>query len=77
MKQLSDEQKQLLFDYCLGLTSEKETSQAEVSINLKKEAAEIYMKLKTALAPLGCIQHEPCSDDLVEQTIRRFKNRQI
>jgi prepilin-type processing-associated H-X9-DG protein len=73
MRPLSNEQKQLLFDYCLGLTSEKETAQTEVLISLKKEAAEIHTKLKVALAPLSCIQPEPCPDNLAEQTIRRLK----
>ncbi len=73
MRSLSNEQKQLLFDYCLGLTSEKETVQVEVLISLTKEAAEILTKLKATLAPLGCIKVEPCPEHLVELTIRRLK----
>ncbi|MHC4726329.1 MAG: hypothetical protein ACYS17_03805 [Planctomycetota bacterium] len=73
MTSISNEQKQLLFDYCLGLTSEKETAKAEVLINLKKEAAEIHTKFKAALGPLGCILPESCPDSLAEQTIKRLK----
>jgi hypothetical protein len=42
---------------------------------LKEEAAIVHTKLKAALAPLGCIQPEPCPDKLVEQTIRRIRKR--
>jgi len=73
MGSLLNEQKQLLFDYCFGLTSEKETAKAEVLISSKKEAAEIHTKFEAALAPLGCIKPEPCPESLAEQTIKRLK----
>jgi len=72
MKRLSNEQKQLLFDYCLGLTSEKENAKVEELITLNEEAAEIHKKLTAALTPLQCIQPESCPDTLAEQTIRRL-----
>jgi prepilin-type processing-associated H-X9-DG protein len=72
MRSLLNEQKQLLFDYCLGLTSDTENIKAEELIALSQEAAEIHKKLKVALAPLECMQPELCPDNLTEKTIRRI-----
>ncbi len=71
MSPLNNEQKQLLFDYCIGLTSQKETAEAEALISTNKEAAEIHSKLKAAIAPLDSLEPEPCPDELVEHTIWR------
>lgn len=72
MRPLKNEQKQLLFDYSLGLTTEGETAQAKALITSKKEAAEIHARLKAALAPLDVIQLEPCPDELAERVVRRL-----
>ena len=71
MSPLNNEQKQLLFDYCIGLTSQKETAEAETLISSDKEAAEIHSNLKAALTPLDSLEPEPCPDELVEHTIWR------
>ena len=72
MTSLSDEQKELLFDYCIGLTSEEEAAQAQSLVASNKEAAETQAKLKSAFAPLESIESEACPDDLVESTIQRL-----
>ncbi len=69
MSPLSNDQKQLLFDYSIGLTSEEQTTEAETLISKNKEAAEIHSKLKASLAPLESIEPQVCPDDLVERTI--------
>ncbi len=74
MTSLTNQQKQLLFDYCIGLTSEKETAEAEALISSSEEAAEIHSKLKAALAPLEAVASEPCPDELAERTIWRLSN---
>lgn len=74
MTELNNQQKQLLLDYCLGLTSEETTAEAEQVIASNKQAAEIHSKLKAALSPLKTLETEPCPDDLVEGTIWRLKN---
>lgn len=71
---LNDRQKQLLFDYCLGLTPEEQIAEAKQLISSNPEAAEIYSKLKAAFAPLDSIEAESCPDDLAEQTVRRLTN---
>ncbi len=74
MSPLNNQQKQLLFDYCIGLTSEEQTAEALVLISASEEAAEIHSKLKAALAPLASLEPGTCPDDLAERTILRLNN---
>jgi len=74
MNPLNNEQKQLLFDYCIGLTPQEKNSEAEALITSNKEAAEIHSKLKAYLAPLDSIELEDCPDELVERTVMRVNN---
>jgi len=59
MTMLSDRQRQLLFDYSLGLTSESETEEAESLIASNEEAGELYRSLQETLAPLENVELEP------------------
>lgn len=74
MSPLNNEQKELIFDYCIGLTSEKETDKAEALIKSHQEAAEIHEKLKAAIEPLSCLETETCPDELLENTISRVQD---
>jgi hypothetical protein len=74
MSPLSSEQKQALFDYCLGLTSQEQAAEAEALIALNQEAADIHAKLKTALAPLDLLEGEVCPDALAERTVWRLNS---
>jgi len=74
MNPLNNEQKELIFDYCIGITSQKETDEAEALIKSNKEAAEIHEKLKATMEPLGSLEPETCPDELVEKTIYRVQN---
>lgn len=74
MSPLNNQQKQLLFDYCIGLTSEEQTAEAQALISSNAEAAEIHSKLKVALAPLESLEPEPCPNDLVERIVLRLNN---
>jgi hypothetical protein len=74
MTMLNSQQKQLLFDYCLGLTTEETSAEAQALIASNTHAAEIYAKLKTALSPLKTLESEPCPDSLAEGTIWRLTN---
>ena len=73
MTTLNDDQKQLLFDFSLGLTSEHETTQAEMLLTSSQEAAEIHQMLRSTLAPLESVEVEPCPDDLTERLFSRLK----
>jgi hypothetical protein len=74
MRSLSNQQKQLLFDYCIGLTSQEETTEAKALISSNEEASELYTKLKSSFSPLDSLELEPCPDDLAERTIWRLSN---
>ncbi len=71
---LKSEQKQLLFDYSMGLTSEEKSAEAETLISANEEAAEVHSKLKATLAPLNSLEPEPCPDALAERTIWRLNS---
>jgi len=74
MSSLNNEQKQLLFDYCIGLTSREEAAEAEALISSSEEAAELHSKLKASLSPLDSLTPEPCPDELAERTVGRLNN---
>ncbi|MBL7154315.1 MAG: hypothetical protein ISS79_11410 [Phycisphaerae bacterium] len=74
MSSISNDQKQLLFDYSLGLTSKRESAQAHALISSNEDAAEIYRSLEAALVPLESLELEACPDDLVERTVARLAN---
>lgn len=72
MTSLTDRQKQLIFDYAIGLTSERQNAQAQELIFSNEQAAELHTKLKSSLSPLDLIAAEPCPDELAEGAIWRF-----
>ncbi len=74
MTSLSEDQKQLLFDYCMGLTSQAQADKARRLISSSEEAAKIHSELKAALSPLENLEAESCPDDLAERTILRLNN---
>jgi prepilin-type processing-associated H-X9-DG protein len=73
MTSLTNEQRQLLFNYTFGLTSGQETAEAEALISSNAEATELHSKLKTIFAPLDTIEFDTCPDELAERTISRLK----
>ena len=74
MTSLNSDQKQLLFDYCSGLTTDAEAREAEHLIASNKNAAETHEKLKAALEPLTSLKTKSCPDELAEGTILRLRN---
>jgi hypothetical protein len=74
MTPLNDQQKQLLFDYSLGLTSDRETAEAEKLLSWHEEAIELHHTFKLALAPLDSVELDRCPDDLTERLLLRLKD---
>jgi hypothetical protein len=74
MTSLNSDQKQLLFDYCSGLTTEEQSRQAEHLIASNKHAAQTHEKLKATLAPLTALKGESCPDALAAGTLFRLRN---
>ena len=73
MESLSLQQKQILFDYCLGITSEEESAQAQELIFSNEQAAQLHNKLKAVFTPLDSMEEHTCPDGLEEKTIARLK----
>jgi hypothetical protein len=74
MTSLNSQQKQLIFDYCIGLTSEKENAGAEELIASNEQASHIHSAIKAALSPLDAAVSEPCPDSLAEGAVWRLKS---
>ena len=72
MTRLTDQQKQLLFDYSLGLTSDREAAEVEKLLSWNQEAVELYRTFQVALAPLDSVELESCPDDLTERLFLRL-----
>jgi hypothetical protein len=73
MKPLSDQQKQLVFDYSLGLASDRETGEAQKLLSWNAEAIEFHRTLQLTFAPLESVELESCPDDLTERLFLRVK----
>jgi hypothetical protein len=69
---LTREQKELIFDYCMGLTPQEQTAELEALIASNPEAQKIHSRLKATFAPLDSIEPELCPDALVERTVERL-----
>lgn len=74
MTPLNNEQKTLILDYCLGLTSTQEAVEAEQLISSNEQAAKLHSAFKVSVAPLDSLEPELCPDELVESTILRLNN---
>jgi hypothetical protein len=74
MSKLDNQQRQLIFDYCLGLTTGKETAEAEHLIGSDVQAAELHAALKSITSALDSLEPEFCPDELVERTVLRLIN---
>ena len=72
MTSLTREQKQLLFDYCIGLTFQEQATEANALIASHQEARKIHSKLQGTFALLDSQKPEPCPDDLAERTVQRL-----
>ena len=74
MSPLKNEQKQLIFNYSMGLASKEEAAEAEILISSNEEASYIHSQLKSTLSPLNSLESESCPDELAQLTIWRLKN---
>jgi len=74
MRQLNNEQKELIFDYCMSLTSAEQSVEAKRLISSNKQAADINQIFKSALSPLENLEPDICPDELVENTVYRLNN---
>jgi hypothetical protein len=70
---LSNQQKELLFDYCLGIAAEEQTAQARQLLSSNEHAAKFVDFLKASLSPLETINPPECPSQLADGTVWRIK----
>ncbi|MFC1635503.1 hypothetical protein ACFL5Z_11735 [Planctomycetota bacterium] len=71
---LTREQKELIFDYCIGLTSQEQAAEAKELIASNQDAQQIHSKFQATFALLDSLEPEPCPDTLAERTVGRLKD---
>lgn len=74
MTDLTIEQRQLLFDYCIGISTKREAAEAQELVFSNPQAAQLVEQIKTALSPLNTLQEETCPQELEEITVSRLRD---
>ena len=72
MSKFSDFEKELIFDYCLGLEPGESHEKAKSLIESNIEASELYKLLKRSLCPLDSLVEQQCPEYIVEHTVERL-----
>jgi hypothetical protein len=70
MTPLRRNEKERIFDYCLGLTRTEQAIPFEAFLAHNEQAADIRARIQAALGPLESLHPEPCPAELAERTIR-------
>ena len=74
MDSLNEQQKELIFDYCLGLTTDEQSARAQDLIFSNGAAAELHRCLKKTIEPLETLSDDNCPDELAKGTVFRLTN---
>lgn len=72
MSELSREEKELVFDYAIGIATDDQVRYVQRLIRSSTEAAALLRSLNSTLAPLAESRCGPCPDALVSKTLRRL-----
>jgi anti-sigma-K factor RskA len=73
MNPLSNTDREMILDYCLGQLSDAQVSDIEELIRTSPEAAQLHESIKSSLQPLSTAELlEPCPDALAELTVARL-----
>lgn len=72
MMKLSDFEKELIFDYCLGLEPSEGYNKVKSLIESNAEALSLYKTIKMSLSPLDSLIPQECPEYIVEHTIDRL-----
>jgi anti-sigma-K factor RskA len=70
MSSLDPNERELVFDYCLGLICAEEVAEVEARIARNEEVAAFYARIQATLGLLDSLPPEPCPGELAERTIR-------
>lgn len=72
MTPLSRDEKELVFDCCLGLTETEHGIQTTTLPIHKEKAAELHTRIRSALRPLESVRPPTCPAGLIESTVQRL-----
>lgn len=72
MTAFDDQQKKLVFDYCMDQLSDDERIEAERIISSNPEAKSLEQNLSSVLSPLDSVKEESCPEALALRTIARL-----
>ena len=72
MSKLSDFEKEIIFDYCLGLESHEERNKVESLIATSDEALKLYNAIKQSLSPLDSWTSQQCPEYIVDHTVEKL-----
>lgn len=70
MTPLSRNEKEHMFDCCLGLTRTEQTNQVMMLLAHNEQAAVFHARIHAALEALETLCPEPCPAELAERTVR-------
>ena len=70
MNLLSRNEKELIFDYCLGLAGADRIVCVQGLLAHNEQAAALHARLQVALSPLRSLRAKLCPAELAERTLR-------
>lgn len=70
MSPLDRSERELVFDYCLGLIFAEEAATVEAWIACNEQAAAFHARIQAALEPLESLPSGSCPQGLAERTVR-------
>ncbi|MBN2128198.1 MAG: hypothetical protein JW741_01835 [Sedimentisphaerales bacterium] len=73
MSGFDQEQKDLVFQYCLGLSASEEAARTEQLLARNDEAAKSHARISGALAPLQTLSPPACPGALSDRTVERLR----
>ncbi len=72
---LTNDKKQLIFDYSLGICEKEDHEKAKDLIASESEAKNLHEKFKFNLSPLDSLEKEECPQHLVDSTMARINEQ--
>jgi anti-sigma-K factor RskA len=70
MSSLDRKERELVFDYCLGLICAEEAAKVEAWIAGNEQAAAFHARIQAALGLLESLPSESCPPELADNTVR-------
>lgn len=75
MYPIDHEQRELIFDHCMGMSCPSDAVRVEALVAENDRAAELHASIRAALTPLSYLPPEYCPDDLADRTLDLLRAR--